>query len=119
VSRRRPGLPELPPGYRHRLQLKVVCSDRGQHACTVLHRLQDTRDVVTNADVMWPEGLRNGPPATAWQQDGALGFRFCCPRCRRDVQLRLENLFRILDGLAAQVDTEQAHPSLDISLLPC
>ena len=121
MSQRRPALPELPsPAYSRNQAIKVVCSDRSQHARIVLHHLHDTRRLALHPAVIWPEGKRNGPPVTSTQsEDGTQNFRFRCPRCRRDVQLRPENMFRIFDALASRADNDEAHPVLDISLLAC
>ena len=125
MSRRRPklgppSLPEMIAGPR-RYTTKVVCSDRGQHPQGVLYHLRDERDVrVFTERAVWPEGQKNGVPITVWNPEtGNQSFRFRCPRCRRDVQLRQDTLLRIIDALAERADSASEHPVIDISLLPC
>jgi hypothetical protein len=122
LSQRKLKPPDLPDSrYRRNFTVKIVCSDRGQHPRGVLHHVLDTRGETDATErVIWPKGQKNGAPITSWNPEAPdESFRFRCPRCRRDVQLRQDSLFKILDALALMDDASSGHPVLDISLLPC
>jgi hypothetical protein len=115
VSRRRPGR-QVPPSVNVPFPVKIVCSDRGQHGRIVLHRLTDVRSFGMGLQPVVPiGGDRNGIPLSPYAEDGLLRYRFRCPRCRRDAQLREKTLLAIVSALS----TTDGHPVLDISLLPC
>jgi hypothetical protein len=117
VSRRQPSPPEKATTARRFFSVKVCCSDRGQHARVVLHHLHDVRSFGIGLPPVTPiGGARNGVPLSPYgAEDGCLRYRFRCPRCQRDVQLREEKLLAIVSALSAN----DGHPVLDISLLPC
>ncbi len=114
MSRRRPRR-QVPPSTGIPLPITVACSDRGQHARIVLHRLADVRcfgiGLVPAAPI---GGGRNGLPLGTYTEDGIFRYEFHCPRCRRDVQLREASLLAAVSALRAG----DGHPVLDISLLP-
>jgi hypothetical protein len=115
VSRRRPGR-QVPPSAGIPFPVKVVCTDRGQHARIVLHQLHDLRGSGIGLQPVVPAGGgRNGIPLSFHADDGVLRYRFGCPRCGRDVQLREASLLAAVGVLGAS----HGHPVLDISLLPC
>jgi hypothetical protein len=115
VSRRRAGR-QVPPSAGISFPVKVCCTDRGQHARIVLHRLFDLRSTEMGLQPVVPiGGDRNGIPLSLYAEDGILRYQFRCRRCRRDVQLREESLLAIVSALS----TNDGHPVLDISLLPC
>jgi hypothetical protein len=124
MSQRRPKLPVRPGGPPPEYTVKFACTDRGQHERVVLAHLKDTRgEAGAGERATWPEGQKNRAPLTSWHQEagpqGPQGFRFRCGRCGRNVELRQETLFRLLDGLAAQPpDAGHGHPVVDISMLP-
>ena len=121
MSQRRPKLAARPGGPSPEYTVKFTCTDRGQHERLVLAHVKDTRgETGASERVILPEGQGNWPPLTSWcPEAGPQGFRFHCRCCGRNVELRQETLFRLLDGLAAQLpDTGHAHPVVDISLLP-
>jgi hypothetical protein len=106
-----------PPEYT----VKFACTDRGQHARVVVAHLKDTRgETGAGNRAVLPEGQKNRAPLTSWNPEtGPESFRFSCRRCGRNAEMRQETLFRLLDGLAPQPpDTGDAHPVVDISLLP-
>lgn len=114
MSRRRAGR-QVPPSAGVPFPVKVCCTDRGQHARIVLHRLFDLRSTEMGLQPVVPiGGDRNGIPLSPYgAEDGVLRYRFRCSRCRRDVQLREEQLLAIINVLS----TSGGHPVLDISLL--
>ena len=101
------------PGY----SVKITCTDRGRHSRSVLQHVKDTRGEPTaNERVMYPDGPARRAPVTSWSPEtGEQGFTFHCPRCGRNLPLRQETLFELLDGLAEQEAT--GHPVIDISVL--
>ncbi len=113
MSRRKPAPPTLQPGGSRTFTTKVICSDRGQHSPpVVLHHIYDARGLDLGhavADV----GGRNAAPLSPWREDGTVHYRFCCPRCGRDVPMREETLLRILESFSEIAQTR--HPVLDIS----
>lgn len=127
MSRRKPELPELPSAaYSHNQSVRIICTDRQQHAPVLLCHMTDTRHVRTKRDVMWrretPEGapLRSGSPLASWTRtDGMPTYRFRCPGCPQDVRLREDKLFLVLGVLNGQRsgNDDTRHPVLDVSLL--
>jgi hypothetical protein len=115
VSRRRPGR-QVPPSVIVPFPVKIVCSDRGQHARIVLYRMGDTRSFGIGLLPVPPiGGGRNGLPLAPYMEDGVPRYRIRCPRCRRDLQLCEEKLLAVIDALGPS----DGHPVLDIALLPC
>lgn len=121
MSQRRPKLPSQPGKPPPEYTVKFVCTDRGQHARVVLRHLKDTRgETGAGNHVMWLDGPKSKAPLTSWHPEaGDQGFTFHCGRCGRNPELRQETMFKLLDGLAAlPADPDNAHPIVDISLLP-
>lgn len=95
------------------LTLAVACTDKGQHPWTALGDLVlDGRLLRAN------KGYVYGPLAESRKDecvtvDERGRARLWCPRCRRDVPLRLDTARRLIEGLNAAGVTQ-----VDISALP-
>jgi hypothetical protein len=118
VSRRRPKPPPLARGETRSFTIKIACTDRGQHPRIVLRHIADYRGHGMDFGETLVLDGRNGSPVSSWREDGTVRYAFRCPRCKRNPQLREESLFKVIDALA-ELSTGNAHPTLDISLLPC
>lgn len=133
MSRRRKPPEPLPgPEYRHNPPVRVVCTERGQHAEVVLYRLTDTRHHAGGwhrqqegiPDVRWPQEappgrppIRNGSPVGWTRSDGGRTYQFECHACPGDKRVTEEHLFRAVDGLARLRQDDRQAITLDISLL--
>lgn len=107
-------------------RIKVMCTDRGQHAEVTLHRLSihaDHIDYLRFKEKRGPWGRNSSTPSGTSVTNAAIvpvdspredyqgreRWRFVCGRCRRDVVVTGDRLRRI---------AENGVSSVDISLIP-
>ena len=108
------------------------CTDRDSHSSRVLDRVglkpdtgkpdtltADEWDMTRLTTFIWHDtkrggGIRNGTPhGELLLEEGVYVWRFHCPTCRRDLQVKYGTLIRVMNQLhAAGVS------SVDISKLP-
>ncbi|UQT55945.1 hypothetical protein M4V62_13005 [Streptomyces durmitorensis] len=82
------------------MTVKVVCTDRGQHARRLINYCEPG---VAHL------GIPDAAQHNVQRPDGGYTYRFVCTKCGRDAQLREENMLKV-----AQAGFE----TLDISRIP-
>lgn len=113
MSRRRK-LPPLPEGHIRTFLVKVICTDRGEHAPAKIADLSGAALPGQNPSQCWVQYVK-GEPAEQWMgADAWRTYTFDCPRCKRHVQLREPRLMAVVAALDKS-GVSDGRPVLDMS----
>jgi hypothetical protein len=99
-----PGIVEVPAAA-------VVCGGAGAHNRAGLFDLLDGRDLGLGDVVLW----QGESPEKSFADD-VPGYRFVCPRCGRDVPLRLPTLLAEISA-DREARSDRVRPVIDIARL--